>query len=113
MGVARGTWGGVLAEPGGCQDGGRPGAVGSVGWPRQRRRPRRPGLPAGGSSPSPAAARMAAGLALLVASAAVAIAIAAAAVVACGGTTSRVTRFWDALVTPIVWASIWRNQPTR
>jgi hypothetical protein len=41
----------------------------------------------------------------VVASAAMAIAISAAAVVACGGTTSRVTRLWDALVTPIVWAS--------
>src|SRR5512132_1626552 len=39
--------------------------------------------------------------------------IPAAAVVACGGTTSKTTRSWAALVSPIVWAFIWRNQPTR
>src|SRR5215216_6006869 len=46
-------------------------------------------------------------------SAAIAIAISAAAVVAGGGITSKSTRSWAALATPIVWASIWRNQPTR
>src|SRR5829696_7942741 len=68
---------------------------------------------AGPWPPVPAAARMSAGPALLAPSAAIAIAISAAAVVACGGTTSRTTRSWAALVTPTVWASIWRNQPTR
>src|SRR5215218_1556734 len=70
------------------------------------------GMGAGSRPPIPAAARMSVGLALLAASAAVAIAISAAAVVASGGTTSRVMRSWPALVTPIVWASMWRNQPT-
>src|SRR5215207_1649859 len=69
------------------------------------------GRGAGPWPPVPAAARMSAGPALLAPSAAIAIAISAAAVVACGGTTSRTMRFWAALVTPIVWASIWRNQP--
>jgi hypothetical protein len=62
-----------------------------------------------GSSPIPAAARMSAGPALVAASAAIAIAIPAAAGVACGGTTSRTTRFWPALVTPIVSASCRRH----
>jgi hypothetical protein len=56
---------------------------------------------------------MSASPALLPASAAIAIAIWAAVVVASGGITSKTTRFWDALVSPMVWASIWRNQPTR
>jgi hypothetical protein len=33
-----------------------------------------------------------------------------AAALACGGTTSRTTSSWPALVSPVVWASIWRNQ---
>src|SRR5215213_3756541 len=66
-----------------------------------------------GSSPIPAAARMSAGPALVAASAAIAIATPAAAGGAWGGTTSRTSRVWPALVTPIVSGSIWRNQPTR
>jgi hypothetical protein len=53
--------------------------------------------------------RMSAGPVLSAASAAIAIAIRAASVVACGRTTSNATRSWAALVTPIVWASNWRN----
>jgi hypothetical protein len=49
---------------------------------------------------------------LLVASAAIAIAVAASAVVASDGTTSSTKRSREALVTPIVWAFIARNQPT-
>src|SRR4029453_13314061 len=98
----RGYGGGVLAaNPGGCQDVGRSGGGG------------RGGGPGGGPGPPiPGAARMSAGLVLVAASAAIAIAIPAAAGVACGGTTSRITGSWAALVTPIVWPSRGRNQPT-
>jgi hypothetical protein len=61
----------------------------------------------------PAAARTSAGPALLVASAAIAIARSAACTAASGGTTSSAKRSWKALVTPIMWASTVRNQPTR